>query len=348
MHHQNFNQDRNIHALVTVKRSIKRALRQYFLQGWTRYHGHLINTSDRLAAFFPRPDIEFVKAQISAKRHWWFERDVHFHLRRQDGAVHLSAPTRPPAGTRPGQRPGMLPCLKLLSYNCQSLGRQSTRLQELDEDLHSKDIAIAALQGTRWPSADPRSEWTVKNHSGTPRFSCFSWGRPSTNRMLGALLLVSAQLLAHAFVHTRFDPPRGLQGRRGGIRLVSRKPGQEMDELFLCAYAPQETDDLSTRQTFSRPCLRSFIPCPSALAFGCLGTSTGTLVPNSGALQLATAQTRLPTTMGLHSYMRARLLGSSWPTPSSVAAQLAGRLMAQAAIASTTLLFHKIVFSIWK
>lgn len=275
MHHQNFNQDRNIHALVTVKRSIKRALRQYFLQGWTRYHGHLINTSDRLAAFFPRPDIEFVKAQISAKRHWWFERDVHFHLRRQDGAVHLSAPTRPPAGTRPGQRPGMLPCLKLLSYNCQSLGRQSTRLQELDEDLHSKDIAIAALQGTRWPSADPRSEWTVKNHSGTPRFSCFSWGRPSTNRMLGALLLVSTQLLAHAFVHTRFDPPRGLQGRRGGIRLVSRKPGQEMDELFLCAYAPQETDDLSTRQTFFQAMLEIIHSVPKRTRVWLLGDFNG-------------------------------------------------------------------------
>ena len=29
-----------------------------------------------------------------------------------------------------------------------------------------KDIAIAALQGTRWLSAEPRSEWTVKNQRG--------------------------------------------------------------------------------------------------------------------------------------------------------------------------------------
>ena len=158
MHHQNnIQQDRNTHALVTVKRSIKRALRQFFLQGWTRYHGHLINTSDRLAAFFPRPDIEFVRAQINAKRNWWFERDTHFHLRRQDGAVHLTAPTRCPRGTRSVHKSATLPCLKLLSYNCQSLGRQSTRLQELCEDMHSKEIAIAALQGTRWSSAEPRS-----------------------------------------------------------------------------------------------------------------------------------------------------------------------------------------------
>ena len=275
MHQQNLQQNGNIHACVTVKRSIKRALRQYFLQGWTRYHGHLINSSDRLAAFFPRHDIEFVKAQINTKRTWWFERDMHFHLHRQDCAVLLTAPTRRPLRTRAGQKSVALLCLKLLNFNCQSLGQQSTRLQELCEDLHTKDIAIAAFQGTRWPSADPRSEWIVKSYSGSPRFACFSWGRTSSNRMLGVLLLVSTQLLADAFVHTRFDPPRGLQGRLGGVRLVSRQPGREMDELLLRAYAPQETDDLSTRQAVFQAMLEIIHSVPRRARVWLLGDFDG-------------------------------------------------------------------------
>ena len=166
MRQRNLHPNKNIHAFVTQQQSIKRALRQYFFARRTRYHGHLINSSDRLAAFFPRLDIEFVKAQINTKRTWWIERDMHFHLRRQGDADHLTASTRRPLGTHSGQKFVALPCLKFTNYNCQSLSQQSTRLQEFCEDLHTKDIAIAALQGTRWLSAELRSEWTVKNQRG--------------------------------------------------------------------------------------------------------------------------------------------------------------------------------------
>lgn len=74
--------------------------------------------------------------------------------------------------------------------------------------------------------------------------------------MLGVQLLVSHSLLLllHAHVHTRFDPPRGLHGRLGGVRLVSREAGMEMDDLFISAYAPQERDD-ETRQLFHQTVL---------------------------------------------------------------------------------------------
>lgn len=89
------------------------------------------------------------------------ESDMHFHLRRQGGAAHLTASTRRPLGTHSGQKFVALHCLKFTNYNCQSLSQQNTRLQEFCKDLHTRDIA-----GTRWLSAEPRSEWTVKNQRG--------------------------------------------------------------------------------------------------------------------------------------------------------------------------------------
>ena len=142
MRQRNLHPNKNIHAFVTQQQSIKRALRQYFFARRTRYHGHLINSSDRLAAFFPSLDIEFVKAQINTKRTWWIERDMHFHLRRQAGADHLTVSTRRPLGTHSGQKFVALPCLKFTNYNCQSLSQQSTRLQEFCKDLHTKVIVF--------------------------------------------------------------------------------------------------------------------------------------------------------------------------------------------------------------
>lgn len=50
-------------------------------------------------------------------------------------------------------------------------------------------------------------------------------GRPptttSTNLMLGARLLVSNDLLAHAFAHAGLDPPRGVHGRQGSLPISS-------------------------------------------------------------------------------------------------------------------------------
>ena len=268
-HHQH---GRNPHALVIVKRSIKRVLRQFFLQSWTRYRGHLIETVDRLIAFFPVPDINQVKGQISAKRHWWFERDPHFHLRRQDGVVHLR---RPLAMPEPRRAPCTMPCLKLVSYNCQSLGRGSSRLQELCEDLGSQDITVAALQGTRWRSAAPRSEWPVRAFSAGSTYTCFSWGRTQANRMLGVALLVRICLLQRCHVHTRFDPPAGLHGRLGGIRLVSRQAGAELDELFLCTYAPQESEDVHIRHGFFQAILDILHSVPRRTRIWLLGDFNG-------------------------------------------------------------------------
>ena len=264
---------RNIHAPSTVKRSIMRALRLFFLQGWTWYRGNLINTTDRLAAFFPASDIEYVRTKVNTRRSWWFERDPHFHLRRRDGVVHLHKPSRPlqaPDISRPA-----LTRLKLLTYNCQSLGRGSTRLQELTEDMHSTGVTVAALQGTRWKSGDTRSEWPVRGFTGKSHYTCFSWGRSSQNRMLGVQLLVSQELLQHAHVHTRFNPPRGLAGRCGGLRVVSRQQGYNLDELFITAYAPQATDDLPQRNAFFLAILEMMQAVPRRTRIWLLGDFNG-------------------------------------------------------------------------
>ena len=247
MHRLRQHQSRNHHVHTTVKRSVKRALRLFFLQGWIQYRGHLINTVDRLAAFFHAHDIEFERGQINAKRHWWYERDSHFHLRRQDGVVHLERQHLRNRRRDVEDSMQHLATLKLLTYNCQSLGKGIARLQELTEDLRSLGVHVAGLQGTRWRSQEGRSEFPVRGFSGATHYHCYSWGRPSTNAMLGVQILIHSSLLNHAYIHTRFDPPRGQLGRLGAVRIFGRESGTEMDDLFVCAYAPQETDDVAHR-----------------------------------------------------------------------------------------------------
>ena len=266
--------DGNSRAPATVKRSIMRTLRLFFLQGWAWYRGHLLSTADRLTAFFSAQDIAHVRHQINARRHWWFERDSHFHLRRQDGAVHLDRPTRTQTVSAP-RRSSDVPLLKLLTFNCQSLGKGSSRLQELATDMDAVSVSVAALQGTRWKSDDPRGEWTVHGISGQPLFRCFSWGRPASNNMLGVQLLISHTLYSRAVVHTRFDPPHGLKGRLGGIRLVSRTPGQELDDLFITAYGPQEAAPDADRQTFFQAVLEITHAVPRRTRVWLLGDFNG-------------------------------------------------------------------------
>ena len=244
MNNPNLEEGRNPRAVTTGKRKILRTIRLFFLQGWAWYRGNYIGSIGRLAAFFAWPDISSIQQQLTSKRTWWFERDRHFHLRRQDGAIHLQ---KPPSQFKTAKPPtcSKVQSLKLLTYNCQSLGRGSSRLQELVEDMSNVNVTVAALQGTRWQSDNPRSEWVVKGRFGKPLFFAFSWGRPNNNTMLGVQLLISCSLMQHAHVHTRFDPPKGLAGRLGGVRVLSRTPGCELGELFVVAYAPQEGDAVS-------------------------------------------------------------------------------------------------------
>jgi hypothetical protein len=93
--------------------------------------------------------------------------------------------------------------------------------------------------------------------------------------MLGVQLLVSQELLQHAHVHTRFDPPRGLAGRCGGLRVVSRQQGSNLDELFITAYAPQATDDLPQRNAFFLAILEMMQAVPRRTRIWLLGDFNG-------------------------------------------------------------------------
>ena len=168
-----------------------------------------------------------------------------------------------------------LATLKLLTYNCQSLGKGIARLQELTEDLRSLGVHVAGLQGTRWRSQEGRSEFPVRGFSGATHYHCYSWGRPSTNAMLGVQILIHSSLLNHAYIHTRFDPPRGQLGRLGAVRIVGRESGTEMDDLFVCAYAPQETDDVAHRQAFFQALLEILHAVPRRTRIWMLGDFNG-------------------------------------------------------------------------
>ena len=340
MNNPNLEEGRNPRAVTTGKRKILRTIRLFFLQGWAWYRGNYIGSIGRLAAFFAWPDISSIQQQLTSKRTWWFERDRHFHLRRQDGAIHLQ---KPPSQFKTAKPPtcSKVQSLKLLTYNCQSLGRGSSRLQELVEDMSNVNVTVAALQGTRWQSDNPRSEWVVKGRFGKPLFFAFSWGRPNNNTMLGVQLLISCSLMQHAHVHTRFDPPKGLAGRLGGVRVLSRTPGCELDELFVVAYAPQEGDAVS-HAVFSKLCWRLCMGFPNVLACGCLVISMPMSVLTWTVCQLAcTGVTLWQTIMGQRLSMHVKHLALLLPTHSAGVAALGGHLMVKLVIALISLLYHR-------
>ena len=63
------------------KRAIPRALRHFFLWGWVRYHGHLIEQEPHLAAFFPKETVAAVKAVLGPRRKWWYAHPAGQHGR---------------------------------------------------------------------------------------------------------------------------------------------------------------------------------------------------------------------------------------------------------------------------
>ena len=146
--------------------------------------------------------------------------------------------------------------------------------------MHTLGVTAAALQFTRWKSGDPRSEWIVYNRDGHARFSCFSWGKPVNNKMLGVQLLVSHRLLQSVCIHTRFDPPRSLHGRLGGLRITSRTKGVEMDDLFVTAYAPQESDE-EQRPLFFQALMEILHSVPKRTRVWLLGDFNGHVGHNS-------------------------------------------------------------------
>ena len=146
--------------------------------------------------------------------------------------------------------------------------------------MHTLGVTAAALQFTRWKSGDPRSEWIVYNRDGHARFSCFSWGEPVNNKMLGVQLLVSHRLLQSVCIHTRFDPPRSLHGRLGGLRITSRTKGVEMDDLFVTAYAPQESDE-EQRPLFFQALMEILHSVPKCTRVWLLGDFNGHVGHNS-------------------------------------------------------------------
>ena len=175
------------------KRSIWRALRHYLLWGWTRFHGNLIQQDSRLAAFFPKEDIAAVRTLFASKRRWWYQQDPLLPFRRNDHQAHLPHVRGPPEGTSKGK------LLRLVTYNCRSLGSSSARLVEIAEDLFSRGVQAAALQGTCWKHTTHRSEWTVRNREGRPIYFCFSWSKAGNDIHGGVMLLLHAEW---------FDPQR--------------------------------------------------------------------------------------------------------------------------------------------
>ena len=228
------------------KRAIWRALRHYFLLGWTRYHGNLIRHDSRLAAFFPKEDIAAVRTLFASKRRWWYQQDPLLPFRRNDHQVHLPA-TIAKEETAHTVRGGVL---QLVTYNCRTLGHSSARLVEIAEDLHSRGVQAAALQGACWKHATPRSEWTVYSREGRPIYFCFSWSKAGSDTHGGVLLLLQVERFDKQKFTERYDPVKCCAGRIGGVRYVDRRAEGPQDHTFITAYAPQETASDEDKQAF--------------------------------------------------------------------------------------------------
>ena len=226
------------------KRAILRALRHFFLWGWVRYHGHLIEHEPHLAAFFPKETVAAVKGVLGSRRKWWYQQDPLLRHRQNDGQVHL--PTKKTTHIDHAQKFR----LRLLTYNCKTLGYTQARLVEIAEDLHCRNIHVAAIQSTCWKHAEHRTEWTVKNRHGKPLYHCVSWGRSPQRVQTGVMLLLSVTIFDSKNFSWRLDAEGPCQGRIGGLRAVDRQSSRPSDHTFITAYAPQETAPDDEKQNF--------------------------------------------------------------------------------------------------
>ena len=235
----------NLRAGPARKRAVLRALRHFYLWGWVRYRGQLIQQESHLAAFFPKETVAAVRAILGTGRKWWFQQDPLLPFRRNDGHVHL--PQR--CATSPAACSSGL-TLRLLTYNCRTLGFTQARLVEIAEDLVVRGIHVAALQSTCWKQDQVRNEWIVKGRHGQQLFHCISWRRDPRNVQSGVLLLLSCAVFDKSHFLWRLDPGHGADGRFGGVRVVDRKSRQPHDHTFITAYAPQETATDDEKQAF--------------------------------------------------------------------------------------------------
>lgn len=226
------------------KRAILRALRHFFLWGWVRYHGHLIEHEPHLAAFFPKETVAAVKGVLGSRRKWWYQQDPLLRHRQNDGQVHL--PTKKTTHIDHAQKFR----LRLLTYNCKTLGYTQARLVEIAEDLHCRNIHVAAIQSTCWKHTEHRTEWTVKNRHGKPLYHCVSWGRSPQRVQTGVMLLLSVTIFDSKNFSWRLDAEGPCQGRIGGLRVVDRQSSRPSDHTFITAYAPQETAPDDEKQNF--------------------------------------------------------------------------------------------------
>ena len=235
----------NLRAGPARKRAVLRALRHFYLWGWVRYHGQLIQQESHLAAFFPKESVAAVKAILGTGRKWWYQQDPLLPFRRNDGQVHLpQRSSATPAACTQGLT------LRMLTYNCRTLGYTQARLVEIAEDLHVRGIHVAALQCTCWKQDQVRHEWIVKGRHGQQLFHCISWRRDPSNVQTGVLLLLSCAVFDKAHIIWRLDPGHSAEGRFGGVRVVDRKSRQPHDHTFITAYAPQETAADEEKQVF--------------------------------------------------------------------------------------------------
>ena len=185
-----------------------------------------------------------VRAVLGSGRKWWYQQDPLLNHRRNDHQVHL--PRLDGRAAPPTQN-----LLKLVSFNCKSLGHSNARLAEISEDLHAKGVQVAALQGTCWKHDLQRSEWTIKSRTGEPLFHCLSWSRSARVVQTGVLLLLSCSFFATEHIRERFGPDQACNtGRIGGVPVVDRKSAQPHDHTFLVAYAPQESSPEEEKQHF--------------------------------------------------------------------------------------------------
>ena len=216
-------------------------LRHFFLWGWVYYHGQLIDRAARLTAFFPHETISTVRSSLRSRQQL-----QHTRVERSQVESQLDPPLCD--GKKEGSRRGFT-LLKLLTYNCRTLGDGSRRT-ELAEDLAARDIQVAALKGTCWKHTSPRSEWTVRDRHGRDLYHCFAWGKPQKNPQLGVLLLLQAESFQLSDVGHRFDPGKGNVGRLGGVRVVERGSSRAQDHTFFVAYAPGEDAAAEVKHTF--------------------------------------------------------------------------------------------------
>ena len=249
------------------KCTARRRIRQYFMTGTTTWKRNTITDDRALARFFDPQVIFQVRTKLHIHRSWRTPAKVtKSELVEQTQVTELSIASWNPDTLNHGKLERFL-----TYFDADIIIFQGTRLRmrTMPRDGKAKDDTITPV----------RSEWCSRG------YKFFSWGWNNgefSNHACGVLIAIREATVGAGQIVQRYDPPRSMAGRLGGIRVKNWQAHGDL--TILAGYAPQENGPSEHKEHFWDQVTKTMAKLPrrTSIIFG--GDFNGDPLPDDAAI----------------------------------------------------------------